>query len=159
MDRARTRHQTSTSICSLRLTVTRDEPGQKPETADTDSTFLSRTWMGLRWSAWMPLAAAHPLAQAQLASEPGVYRIRPAGAAELEWIGYAPLGVRQTVERLSRQVHMPVQPFDDPTGPALRLWTLKSRAGWSFEVSGAACEDRGQEQVLLRAYESMRKAD
>ena len=37
---------------------------------------------------------------------------------------YPQLGrrVRETVERLSRQVHLPVRPYDDPASPALALW-------------------------------------
>jgi hypothetical protein len=67
--------------------------------------------------------AAHPLALAQLSSAPGVYRVRRAGMShDLLWIGWARGGIREAVERLSRQVHMPIEPYDDPTGPALTLW-------------------------------------
>ena len=92
----------------------------------------------LRWSAWMPLMAAHPLALAQLPSEPGIYRIRRAGRPDrLVWIGWEPRGVRETVERLSRQVHMPIEPFDDPRNPARLLWNMRRQEGIGFEVSGA----------------------
>lgn len=95
--------------------------------------------MGFRWTAWMPLMAAHPLAMAQLPSMPGIYRIRRRGSPDhLEWIAWEGRGVREVVERLARQVHMPVRPYDDPTGPALRLWELRLREGTTFEVSGTA---------------------
>ncbi|GAC1399756.1 MAG: hypothetical protein NVSMB52_13350 [Chloroflexota bacterium] len=94
--------------------------------------------MGLHWSTWMPLMAAHPLALAQLPSEPGVYRVRRARCHDaLEWIGWDGRGVREVVERLSRQVHMPAQPYDDPRGPAGVLWKIRQENGVGFEVSGA----------------------
>jgi hypothetical protein len=102
--------------------------------------YVTRNWMSLRWSAWMPLMAAHPLALAQLPSPPGVYRVRRTGALELEWIGSAVRGVRETVERLSRQVHLPVPPYDDPEAPARLLWVGRVD-GRAFEVSGAATPD------------------
>ncbi|GAC1469470.1 MAG: hypothetical protein PVSMB7_18790 [Chloroflexota bacterium] len=83
--------------------------------------------------------AAHPLALAQLPSEPGFYRLRRAdGAGRFVWIGWEPRGVREVVERLSRQVHMPVEPYDDPASPAQELWRLRRMEAASFEVSGAA---------------------
>jgi hypothetical protein len=98
----------------------------------------SRDWLGLRWSAWMPLMAAHPLALAQLPAAPGIYRIRRADpSSELLWAGWARAGVREAVERLARQVYMPVEPYDDPMGPALTLWTARVHATASFQVSGA----------------------
>jgi hypothetical protein len=85
--------------------------------------------------------AAHPLALAQLPSAPGVYRVRQAGRPdELVWVGWARGGIRTSVERLSRQVHLPLQPYDDPTSPALTLWQARMRAAASFEVSGAPVE-------------------
>ena len=89
----------------------------------------------------MPLMAAHPLALVQLPTQRGLYRVRRAGSRELEWIGWAERGVREVVERLSRQVHLPVQPYDDPTVPAGLLWRMRHQEGASFEVSGAAVLD------------------
>lgn len=92
----------------------------------------------------MPLNAAHPLALAQLPLAPGLYRIRRADRpTDLHWIGWADRGVREVVERLSRQVHLPVAPYDDPRSPALSLWRLRRDEGISFEVSGAAIESGG----------------
>lgn len=89
----------------------------------------------------MPLMAAHPLALAQLPSAPGMYRVRRAEQpARLEWIGWDHRGVREVIERLSRQVHLPVEPFDDLRSPAYHLWALRRSNGSSFEVSGAACD-------------------
>lgn len=109
----------------------------QPGASDSDGP----AWLGLRWSAWMPLMAAHPLALAQLPAEPGVYRIRRAGTVgELVWIGWAHGSIRESVERLSRQTHLPVTPYDDPSSPALALWTQRVTAAASFEVSGAAVD-------------------
>jgi hypothetical protein len=89
----------------------------------------------------MPLMAAHPLALAQLPSHPGWLRVRRVDRPQdLSWVGWAASGVRQTAERLSRQVHLPVPPFDDPAVPALSLWREKREDGASFEVSGAELE-------------------
>jgi hypothetical protein len=124
--------------------------------------YLERDWMGLRWTAWMPLMAAHPLALAQLPSDPGFYRLRRCDMPDqLVWIGWEGRGVRETIERLSRQVHLPVEPYDDPTGPARKLWRLRRDAGASFEVSGAAAaleNDAGQlrERELRALYEDVR---
>jgi hypothetical protein len=110
----------------------------------------SQDWLGLRWSTWMPLMAAHPLALVQLPSAPGVYRVRRAGMSqELHWIGWARGGIREAVERLSRQVHMPIQPYDDPTGPALTLWKRRMRDAAGFEVSGAAVDATADESELI----------
>lgn len=99
---------------------------------------LSRRWLGLQWSAWMPLMAAHPLALAQLPSGPGLLRVRRvAGGDALQWAGWVEDGVRQTAERLSRQVHLPVPPFDDPDVPARALWEARRLEGAAYEVSGA----------------------
>ena len=104
----------------------------------------SRDWLGLRWSAWMPLMAAHPLALAQLPAAPGVYRIRRVGKpGDVLWTGWARSGVREAVERLARQVHMPLEPYDDPTGPALLLWKERVLVSASFQVSGAQVDPSG----------------
>lgn len=105
----------------------------------------------------MPLNAAHPLALAQLPLAPGLYRIRRADRpVDLEWIGWADAGVREVVERLSRQVHLPVAPYDDPRTPARSLWQLRRDAGVSFEVSGAAVEGGGP-GLASTAWESYRR--
>jgi hypothetical protein len=113
----------------------------------------SRDWLGLRWSAWMPLMAAHPLALAQLPADPGLYRIRRADtSSDPVWTGWATAGVRESVERLARQVHMPLEPYDDPTGPALALWTARAHAAASFQVSGTPL-DPGDERGIAVAQE------
>lgn len=90
----------------------------------------------------MPLMAAHPLALAQLPSSRGLYRLRRVDRPqELVWIGWAERGVRETAERLSRQVHLPVEPYDDPRSSARVLWLLRQQEGASYEVSGAALPD------------------
>lgn len=102
--------------------------------------------MGLRWSAWMPLMAAHPLALAQLPSDAGLYRLRRAGRpGQVLAVFASEHGVRETVERLSRQAHLPLEPYDDPTAPARLLWNGR-RSGLQFEVSGAclAANEDGQ---------------
>jgi hypothetical protein len=112
----------------------------------TDRSYLANDWMELRWSAWMPLMAAHPLALAQLPSDAGVYRVRRADRPDrLEWIGWAERGVRDVVERLSRQVHLPVEPYDDPNSPARLLWSMRRTLGIAFEVSGAALPASGEQ--------------
>lgn len=103
--------------------------------------YLEADWLGYRWTAWMPLMAAHPLALTQLPVQPGLYRVRRAGSRELIWIGWAEHGVRETVERLSRQSHLPVSPYDDPSAPAELLWRLRREERTSFEVSGTALSD------------------
>jgi hypothetical protein len=103
----------------------------------------------------MPLNAAHPLALAQLPLAPGLYRVRRADRPfDLELVGWADRGVREVVERLSRQVHLPVAPYDDPANPALSLWRLR-RTGISLEVSGAAVESGGP-QLAQSAWDAYR---
>jgi hypothetical protein len=127
----------------------------------TDRRYLADDWMELRWSAWMPLMAAHPLALAQLPSEAGVYRVRRADQQDrLEWIGWAERGVREVVERLSRQVHLPVEPYDDPKSPARLLWSMRRTLGTAFEVSGAALMVPGEQgerntQALRDVYQAV----
>ena len=108
-------------------------------TCDADP--CSRRWLGYTWSAWMPLMAAHPLALAQLPSAPGLFRIRRTGSAgEMVWIGWAQGGVREEMERLSRQVHLGAQPYGAADSPANGLWRLRREERAAFEVSGAAVE-------------------
>jgi hypothetical protein len=119
---------------------------------------MARDWLGHRWTAWMPLMAAHPLALAQLPEHAGLYRVRRAGEADrLEWVGWAARGVRAVVERLSRQVHLPIEPYDEPGSPARQLWLLRCQEGLAFEVSGVelALDDeagRGRAGALCRVY-------
>ncbi len=123
---------------------------------------MERDWMGYRWTAWMPLMAAHPLALAQLPSVPGLYRVRKSGERHrLEWAGWEPRGVRQIIERLARQIHLPVAPYDDPSVPATILWMIRQQDGASFEVSGAPLDldnAEGEEsaRALLRALGEQR---
>lgn len=123
--------------------------------------YMQCDWMDYRWSAWMPLMAAHPLALAQLPSDTGLYRIRRVNQPDrLAWIGWAPTGVRQLVERLSRQVHLPVEPYDDPSGPARQLWYLRRHEGAGFEVSGVALlvaspEGQARANMLRDIYSRM----
>ena len=118
--------------------------------------------MDLRWSAWMPLMAAHPLALAQLPSHPGIYRLRRVDQpGRLLWIGWAGCGVQEAMERLSRQVHLPVEPYDDPHSPATLLWSLRRTTRAAFEVSGAPLqvpdeEGKRRARILQRAYEGER---
>jgi hypothetical protein len=63
--------------------------------------------------------------------------------------------VREVVERLSRQVHLPVAPYDDPDSPALALWRQRREDGASFEVSGTAIESGGPD-LARSAWESYR---
>jgi hypothetical protein len=76
--------------------------------------------------------------------------VRQAGRPnELVWAGWARGGIRAAVERLSRQVHLPLQPYDDPAGPALTLWQARVRAAASFEVSGAPVDPATAEGKLV----------
>jgi hypothetical protein len=104
----------------------------------------------------MPLMAAHPLALAQLPSEPGLYRIRRSDRPACPlWICWEGRGVREVVERLSRQVAMPVKPYDDPNSPALVLWNLRHSKGASFEVSGASlCHDEAESPIYRDALDA-----
>lgn len=102
--------------------------------------------------------AAHPLAMAQLPAAPGLYRVRRVDRREeLTWIAWTQQGVRETVERLSRQVHLPVPPYDDPRGPASLLWHMWRSSGAGFEVSGATLavsshQGRAREKEIRAAY-------
>jgi len=98
--------------------------------------------------------AAHPLALAQLPYQSGLYRLRSTSYPDrLVYAGYAEQGIRELVERLSRQVHLPVRPYDDPRGPALHLWVLRRQHGKHFEVSGAAMHATREElEELCRPW-------
>lgn len=86
----------------------------------------------------MPLMAAHPLALAVLPSVSGVYRLRRVDQPG-RVLGVYPAegGVRQMVERLSRQAHLPLEPYDDPGAPARLLWRGRMD-GIRYDVSGAS---------------------
>lgn len=96
----------------------------------------SRAWRGLSWSAWMPLSAAHPLALGQLPESPGFFRLRRVGRSCPFHVDYAQEGVRQRIERLSRQSSLRQPPVakDDL---ANLLWNDPQRAGRRFQVSAA----------------------
>lgn len=98
--------------------------------------------------------AAHPLALAQLPSVAGVYRLRRVDRpGQILGVYPAEAGVRQTVERLSRQTHLPLEPYDDPAAPARLLWRGRSD-GLRYDVSGVVLppdEDLGEWAERLMA--------
>lgn len=97
---------------------------------------LDRGWLGLEWSAWMPLVAAHPLALQQLPEAPGIFRIR----TEREWafvaVQPAEHGVRLEVDRLARQIRLAARPASSHE-LANRLWREYRSRATGFQVSGA----------------------
>lgn len=64
--------------------------------------------------------------------------------------------MRQVMERLSRQVHLPVAPYDDPYTDALRLWRLRRESHVEFDVSAAALDVSAE--IGERAAEELRMA-
>ena len=94
--------------------------------------------------------AAHPLALAQLPNGPGLYRIRRAGDDSLIWLARTDGDVRAVGERLSRQVHLPNEPYDEPGGPAAMLRQLR-RAGIACEISAVPILDDSERAARERS--------
>jgi len=87
----------------------------------------------------MPLLAAHPLALQQLPEAPGLFRIRREREDKPLLVEHAPRGVRQAVDRLARQVRLPVPPATG-SSVAARLWSEHRKSGIGFQVSGAVAD-------------------
>jgi hypothetical protein len=64
---------------------------------------------------------------------------------------WAPAGVRVTVERLSRQVHLPVEPYDNSGGLVPQLRRLRAD-GIGIEVSGAELRHPPTNEWIERLY-------
>ena len=89
-----------------------------------------------KWSVWMPLSAAHPLALQQLPEAPGLFRIRDERTHHMIYEGTSHLGLRVEIERLSRQIQLP-QPPTNANPLALELWHARHSSGASFQICGA----------------------
>jgi len=106
------------------------------------------------WDPWISLGPA--LALPLLSSEPGLYRIRRAGHAELDYIGQTGIGIRRRV-RMLRGITGTVMPYRDPHTAAPALWALLQSEACEFEVSGLPIEGdtawrRGLEAVAIALH-------
>lgn len=88
--------------------------------------------------------------------EPGLYRIRRAGSAEVDYIGQTGLALRQPLAMLVG-VYKPEMPYRDPhtAGPA--LWAIHHATGCHFEASVCPIEGsgpwrKGWETVAISLY-------
>lgn len=112
------------------MNETRERSVDQPSTNEAQNACVE-----LKWSAWMPLSGAHPLALQQLSEAPGVYRVREERSHKIVCESRANEGLRQEVERLARQVQLPCPPSE--SNPlALCLWNLRRTSGCGFQVSG-----------------------
>lgn len=111
----------------------------------------------LAWTPWKPLQGAW-LAD-RLPNQPGLYRIRREGCADLDYIGQTGSGTMTLKKRLGmlRGVYQPEMPYRDPhtAGPA--LWALRHATGCEFEVSVVPIEGstpwrKGLECIAISLY-------
>src|SRR5262245_37232738 len=89
----------------------------------------------LRWSSWQPLDGCWQ--GALIPDRPGLYRIRRAGHADLDYIGQTGAGTMTVRKRMAmlRGVYGPEMPYRDPHTAAPALWALLQGTGEPFEVA------------------------
>lgn len=111
----------------------------------------------LTWSAWQPLSGCWQ--GTSIPALPGLYRIRRAGHADLDYIGQTGSGTMTLRRRHSMLagVYRHEMPYRDPhtAGPA--LWALLQHTGELFEASvapvvGTTPWRKGLEAVALSLY-------
>ncbi len=103
----------------------------------TESTYLSSSWCGLRWSAWVPFDEFSDQ-KAALPPGPGVYRVRPVDGDYLMYIGQTGRTLGQRLSELSKYRKTPeLMPYNDPHTAAPSLWAWRDATGMDFECAGA----------------------
>ncbi|MCI0755741.1 hypothetical protein [Teichococcus vastitatis] len=127
-----------------------DVAASHPSTAEV----LAQGWCGLAWTPWVPLEqrAIRDTAPRQ----PGVYRVRRAGAAtrRLVYVGQTGRNLRERLQALAKGTQGETCPFNDPHTAAPHLWLLRQHEGAGFEASCAPVAGdgptlRGTEDMLL----------
>lgn len=99
--------------------------------------FLTRTWLGLQWSSWIPLDADSPAYQKHIPTKAGIYRVRIAGQEKLAYIGQTGRDLRERLRDLSRNTYRPKEtpPWNDPHTGAPGLWAWRIEADYTYEAS------------------------
>src|SRR5688572_22973151 len=83
-----------------------------------------------QWSEWLPLQQSWRSAP----GDPGLYRVRRQGAANLDYIGQTGVGVRRRLSML-RGIYGPEMPYRDPHTVAPALWAMRNATRCEFETS------------------------
>ena len=115
--------------------------------------FLESNWCGLQWSSWVAFDAPGSVYR-DLATQPGLYRVRVSGRAELAYIGQTGRSIRERFLALRRGTLAEDMPFNDPHTAAPNLWAYRIEDGFEFECSAAIINlssqnRRGLEDMLL----------
>ena len=105
----------------------------------------------LQWTPWQPLYEAWK--GSKIPAEPGLYRIRRAGASGLDYVGQTGTGTMNLKKRLGmlKGAWGDKMPYRDPhtLGPA--LWALLHRDRCTFEVSVCPISDPTPDRKALEA--------
>jgi hypothetical protein len=97
--------------------------------------FLRSDWCRLSWTEWQPFSNA--LLFKELPTNPGVYRIRATGIAELFYIGETGRNLGERLLDLRRNTQQENMPFNDPHTAAPSLWAWRHAENSMFECSAA----------------------
>ncbi|WP_434424144.1 GIY-YIG nuclease family protein [Nannocystis pusilla] len=109
------------------------------------------------WGPWLPLEGCW-LGQTT-PDRPGLYRIRRAGRADLDYVGQTGMGGMNLRRRLGmlRGVYAAQMPYRDPHTAAPALWALRQADGAPFEVSvtlveGSTAWRKGLETLAIALH-------
>lgn len=112
--------------------------------------FLSNTWCELSWSPWASFA--DPDSFSLLPRTAGLYRVRPAGANSLVYIGQTGRDLRGRLNALRRGTMAAAMPFDGPHTAAPSLWALRDAEGLAFECAAAPIDLAKADRESLECY-------
>lgn len=106
------------------------------------------------WTPWIRLEPS--FLEPQLITKPGLYRIRRADYAGIDYIGQTGVGIRARV-RMLRGITNAEMPYRDPHTAAPALWAMLQSTQCAFEVSclpvaGDAVWRKSLEAVAIALY-------
>lgn len=113
--------------------------------------YLSINWEGLEWAPWIHFDEQGTAFKA-LPATAGIYRVRPAGADYLAYIGQTGRSLRERLSSLRRHTLSPEMPFNDPHTAAPSLWALRHAEHVDFECSAAPVDMPKRRREGLECY-------
>lgn len=113
--------------------------------AMNESGVFGRNCLGFDWSTWLAMDSTGD-ELSELATDPGVYRVRHDAYEGLVYIGQTGVGIRGRIRALARGIFDGAMPYSDPHTGSPALWAIVDRHGPGFEISAASPDGAGDRQ-------------